>query len=210
MPNDLYIYTTPAEADVQLTLDSGAVIVGVPCTANGRDDAHRLTVPPHTTGGAELAVTCEGYIAVAYRGLMVPATDGGEAHFQLDDVRLVEVPKPAEEVPRNPDADPLAIIQGIFNLHDHDLSEKDGCGTFTEDCCTALNEQQSADWGHIKKNPGQNQWNGHAVDALMLRWPAGDTQAGIYDIIHDSESANASPSFNYKGEPDPNLWYYPA
>ena len=60
-------------------------------------------------------------------------------------------------------------------------------------------------WGHILKTPGQNQYNGHAVDALMCL--AGPDN-GIWDIVHDSVSPNASPQYIYKGPADPNLWYY--
>jgi hypothetical protein len=87
---------------------------------------------------------------------------------------------------------------------------KEGCGAFTEAACAALNEQHSADWGHIKKDPAQNQYNGHAVDAIMLRATAGVTTPGIYDIIMSTESPDALPAWSYKGPPDLALWYYPA
>jgi hypothetical protein len=65
-------------------------------------------------------------------------------------------------------------------------------------------------WGHVAKNPGQNQYHQHAVDAVMLLANAGNTGAGIYDIIYSSASPEAKPAFNYAGPPDYNLWLYPA
>lgn len=83
---------------------------------------------------------------------------------------------------------------------------EEGCGRFTEACCAALHEI-NPQWGHIKKVGAQNQFNGHAVDAIQLL--AGE-QKGIYDIIVDSESPNAKPSFNRKGDPEPALFFFPA
>ena len=78
------------------------------------------------------------------------------------------------EVPPPPDPAPPVnktaeqIINDVFNATHPNLATKDGCGKFTEDSCTALHEQHSQAWGHIHKFEGQNQYNGHAVDALML------------------------------------------
>src|SRR5262245_7870664 len=207
MPTTLYVYATPKTAAVRLSLDSGVVVTGVPTFANGRDDAHALTLPDGTPSqGGVLEVSADGCLPFANRGIV----DTIVGQFVLDDVRLAPIPVPEPEVPPDPNADPQAIIQAVFELDDHDLATKEGCGEFTEACCDELHAKHSAMWGHIRKEPAQNQYAGHAVDALMLLAAAGETDAGIYDIIHDSESPNASPSFNYKGVPDPNLWYYPA
>src|SRR5262245_21823181 len=213
MANQLYIYSTPREGHVQLRLDTGQVLVAQgPVTANGRDDAHVIQLPAGTTGqGGVLECSCQGYHDFSNRGLVVP-NESGPATFMLDDIHLVSIaatlpplsPKP------DPNADPQAIIQSVWATGQHELQTKEGCGRFTEACCTELHRRQSLQWGHISKSGAQNQWNGHAVDAVMLLAKAGGTDAGIYDIIHDSESPNASPNFIYKGEPDPNLWYYPA
>src|SRR5262245_24844150 len=203
----LYIYTTPPESTVHLTLDSGLILDGRPCEAHGRQDAHELVLPAGTPSrGGLLEVSCVEHISLSGRGLVNVST----SKFEFDDVHLAEVPTPAPEPTPDPNADPQAIIQAVFELDDHDLATKEGCGEFTEACCDELHAKHSAMWGHIRKEPAQNQYAGHAVDALMLLAAAGETDAGIYDIIHDSESPNASPSFNYKGVPDPNLWYYPA
>jgi hypothetical protein len=84
------------------------------------------------------------------------------------------------------------------------------CGAFTEAACAALHTEQSAAWGHIKKTPPQNLWNGHAVDAIQLAGGVNCAPAGIYDIIHDSLAPTASPAFNHKGPADLSLWYFPA
>lgn len=201
--SDLYFYSTPKDSRVELTLDSGTTYVGEKCVANGRDDANRFILPDATNiQGSVLRVSCEGYTGIEHRGILRPDLSG----FLLDDVRLTPVPVPPPVPKPDPNLDPEAIIDAVFALDDHDLNTKEGCGEFTHDCCLNLHAQHSAMWGHIRKNPGQNQWDGHAVDALMLLAKAGDTNAGIYDIIHDCESPNATTSFNWKGEPDPNLW----
>jgi hypothetical protein len=207
---DLYFFATPRDTYIVLTLDTGVIVEGVPCAWAGRDDAQRLTLPAGTpTQGALLHAECDGHTMFEGRGIV--ECDATDPYFIYDDIHLQPLPAPPQPPPGpDPNADPTAIIDAVYALQDHDLSTHDGCGEFTEDCCTSLHEQQSADWGHIKKNPGQNQFNGHAVDALMLRWPAGNTPAGIYDIIHDSVAPGATPSFNWKGDPDPALWYYPA
>lgn len=211
--SDLYIYSTPPGADVTLTLDTGATLTGTACTANGRADAHRITLPSGTpTQGSTLRVGCAGYVAFSGRGIL--ETDDNPPRFLFDDVHLTEAaavtPPTPEPPPLNPNADPLAIINGVYATGKYPLATKTGCGEFTEACCYALYTQQSNLWGHIKKNPGQNQYDGHAVDAVQLLGASGSTEAGIYDIVHDSESPNATPSLNFKGEPDPNLYLPPS
>jgi hypothetical protein len=204
--SDLYIYATPPEAEVMLALDTGQVIVGVACTANGRHDAHRLTLPVGTLSqGSVLTVAAAGYQSIDHRGIL----NAGRPCFELDDVRLVAIPPPPTPPVRDQNADPQAICQAIFEAGDYDLSTKEGCGVYTEDCCSALFTDHWYTWGHILKDPAQNQYNGHAVDALQLLTPAGGTEAGIYDIIWSTESPEAKPAWSYKGPPDLNLWYPP-
>lgn len=207
-PAFLYLYATPLGARVCVRLDDGRELVGEPGTFNGRADAHRILLPPGlAVQGAIMSVSAEGMIPFDNRGILDPR----EPCFKLDDVRLVPVPPPPEPPPPpDPTRDPFAIIQSVYAEGGFDLSTKEGSGLYTEAACTALHDLHSNEWGHIKKEPAQNQFNGHAVDALMLRWPAGATVAGIYDIIWSCESPEAAPAWSFKGEPDPNLWYYPA
>lgn len=203
---DLYIYATPPESEVILSLDTGQQIVGVKCTANGRSDAHRVTLPAGTLSqGSVLSVYCEGYQTFDHRGIL----EAGRPAFLLDDVRLVAHPPPPTPPARDPAQDPQAICLAVFEAGEYDLATKEGCGLYTEDCCAALFTDHWYTWGHIKKDPAQNQYNGHAVDALQLLTPAGATEAGIYDIIWSTESPEAKPAWSYKGPPDLNLWYPP-
>jgi hypothetical protein len=218
MANELYIYSTPAASAVTLTLDGGVTITGTPCTVHGRSDAHLCQLPPGTLAqGGLLKVGCDGYRGITHRGIVVPNAEG-EAWFQLDDVHLEKIeeePVPPEPPPLDPNLDPFALIRSVYEQGEYDLSTKEGCGVYTEACCTALHEQQSQWWGHIRKNPGQNQWVGpsgvgHAIDAIQLVAQAGSTGPGIYDIILSTESPDAEPAWSYKGAPDHALWYYPA
>lgn len=219
--SDLFIFSTPDEAAVTLTLDSGAGITAAAATKNGRS-AHRLTIPSGTpVQGATLKVSSEGFTPSENRGVLVPA-DAGDAQFILDDIRLVkaapvqqpqpvgtptqpQIPTPGP-IPTTSSKDPQTIINAIFASGAHSLATKEGCGKFTEACCAALHAVDPM-WGHIRKSGAQNQFNGHAVDAIQLL--TGQTR-GIYDIIFDSESPNAKPSFNRKGDPDAGLWFFPA
>lgn len=207
MANTLTIYATPAETIVELTLDSGAMIAAPSSSANGRDDAHVLALPAGTSGqGSLLTVTCVGRASQRVRGIVHPNDSAGAALFQFDDFGELAVattpPRPTPPPP-NPDLDPMLVIQATYEAGDFDLSTHDGCGLFTEACGLALSQQVSPMWGHIRKTPPQNLYNGHAVDALYL---LGGPGYGVYDIIHDSMSANASPSCNWKDAGDPSLW----
>src|SRR5262245_58019599 len=100
--SELFIYSTPPEAVVTLTLDSGTVIVGEAVTANGRSDAHRLIIPSGTPPqGAGLKVSRDGFESFQGRGVLVPSA-AGDAQFMLDDVFLVKVKPPQVVQPTAP------------------------------------------------------------------------------------------------------------
>lgn len=207
---DLVIFSTPKEATITLTCDNGVVVQGVSVSLGGREDAHVLSIPFSTGGmGAHMRLICQGYVTVEHRGILI--SEDGIATYTVDDIRMT--PTPVTPGPEPPPVDPTypkdpeGIINYVFAIGSYDLSTHEGCGKFTEDCCEALHDHHNNTWGHIRKNPGQNQYNGHAVDAVQQAAGPGN---GIYDIIHDSISTSATPSFNYKGEPDLTLWYYPA
>ena len=176
--NELYIYARPLDSLVELTLDSGVYLSAHSTHANGRDDAHILVIPGGTHGqGARLTVTADGRQGSSVRGILCPSDNGSPATFVFDDFGELplddeESQPPAPTEPEPPDieaTEPEEIIHEVHANTDHDLSTHDGCGAFTEDCCVALHENDSDLWGHIRKpDPGQNQYNGHAVDALML------------------------------------------
>jgi hypothetical protein len=84
----------------------------------------------------------------------------------------------------------------------YDQTQPDGRGAFVEAAvlaCHALDPR----WGHIRKNPGQNQYNGHAVDFMLWKNPDGVTAEG-YDIL------STAVQWNFAGR-DANLlakWYF--
>lgn len=212
MANELFFYTTPPAAAVTLTLDSGATLQGSdPMTANGRSDAHLVTLPPNTPGqGAALRIDGGGaYVPLTARGLLVPSSKG-EAKFQFDDAHLAPMPGAntggGGSEPAPMPADPWGIIQWVYANGSYDLRTKQGCGEFTEACALALYQNLLPLWGHVKKNPGQNQWDGHAVDAVHC---LAGYDTGIWDIIFSSESPEAHPVYNYAGPADPLIWIPP-
>lgn len=102
----------------------------------------------------------------------------------------------------------LEIVNSVYARGGFDLSTKEGCGVFTEAVVIEL-RQHDADWGHIRKSGAQNhvvdpQGNWHAVDALMHR-----NDGAVFDIVSDSESVNARPSWQTKGTAPVSLWYAP-
>lgn len=209
MVNQLWIYTTPANALVQLIADNGTSVLGVPQTHEGRNDAQLLSIPFDTEGmGCSVRVSFDGYNTFEGRAILMTAEN--EAFLQMDDFHLSPISATIPPIPPTPPTyygTPEEIIDQVYKTTNPDLSTHDGCGRFTEDCATALHNNSSQWWGHIKKDPGQNQYNGHAVDAIML---ASGVGAGIWDIVHDSVSPSATPQYIYKGPPNLDLWYYPA
>jgi len=214
MPYNFVVFPTPLDSQVTLTPDGGAQLPGAPYTDPTGRTGQVCTVPDVTTSGhgAEINVSAPGYLPLRLRGFLLLDAETQVARLQVDDYMLTEEP----EVPQPPDPAPPGnrtaqqIINDVFNTTHPNLATKDGCGKFTEDCCTALHEQHSQAWGHIHKSEGQNQYNGHAVDAVMLLGNTADAQAGIYDIIFSSVSFEAKPAFNWSGPPDYSLWYFPA
>lgn len=202
MPNELYIYTTPADSTVTLQLDLGALLTGVPGTYNGRSDGHLIQIPAGTTPqGSTLTVAREGYQAFDNRGYLQP-DETGEAFFNCNDVHLIEVATPPEPPPVTGDT-PLEIINSVYATGQFDLSTKAGCGGFTEECCRQLASRFGPQWGHIAKSPGQNQWQNHAVDALYSLY---GNDVGVWDIITSSVSTSAKPAFNDAGPGEPEEW----
>lgn len=137
----------------------------------------------------------------------------GEKWWLLHDVwRLStnDAPTPPDPMPPVPGETPEEIIQYVYESTKPDLSTHNGCGRFTEDVQKTLSAGLSVLYGHIRKEPAQNQYNGHAVDAVMLLMSFNGIEAGIYDIIQNSVSTDATPAFNYVEPANPELWYNPA
>lgn len=82
-----------------------------------------------------------------------------------------------------------------------DLTHNKGCGEYTEHWVKFAQDRRWSKVGHLKKNPGQTQWNGHANDAFLYREPASETNP-LYqavDIIGAAESTDPSnpPRINW-------------
>lgn len=105
----------------------------------------------------------------------------------------------------------FSILESVYNSQTWRLDEAyedelDGRGAFTEAAVTAMHDQD-ARFGHIQKNPGQNQYNGHAVDALVFKNDDGTT-GEIFDIV--TGSGDLCWRFVDRSEGNLEKWYYPA
>jgi len=215
MPYSYVLFPNPLDARAQLSPDSGVPVVGVPTTDDAGRPGQVCTVPDSTPSGhgATLELSAPGYLPLRLRGFLLVDPSTQVARLQVDDYTLTPepaAPAPGPTPPPTTGGTPLEIINRVYNETRPNLATAAGCGKFTEDVCDALHAEHSQAWGHIAKNPGQNQYNGHAVDAVMLLGNAGGTTAGIYDIIFSSASPEAQPVFNYVEPPNYELWYYPA
>lgn len=213
----LIIYTSPLDTSVTLRHDSGWVIPANSDTdASGRQ-AKSFNIPNDTPNGwgARLTITAKGMVDLVQRGILFWEDTDWSFHaddFYLTAEKICPEPKPCPEVPPTnvikPGDSPQVIIEKTYKNGKFNLATKEGCGKFTESCCVNLHEFNSTSWGHIKKSGAQNQYNGHAVDAVQILVQHLDTAAGIYDIVISSESPEAKPAFNFAGSPRPDLWYY--
>jgi hypothetical protein len=190
--------------------DSGYSTVAIPAMHPSGRTGQVFEIPDEVeeNQGCAVQIFADGKVSLNLRGILV--FDDEFAYLSVDDFTLEDaigsepIPPPTNGPSNN---EPFTIIQWVYDTYEFDLSTHDGCGHFTEMCCQELHGRNSAQWGHIRKTGAQNQYNGHAVDALYLM--AGEGY-GVYDIIHDSVSPNAKPACNWKDAGDPSLWYYPA
>lgn len=217
----LFVFTNPQNAAANLRHDQGWLVTGLPDANSEGRYGLSFAIPNGTNNlwGCELNISAPGMSPLRFRARL-GFGENNEAYLLADDFQLI----PEKECPPvNPPVDPsndeprtplevinMVYLSGAFNLMTHT-----GCGLFTEACCMELHERFSKSYGHVKKTGSQNQFNGHAVDAVhLLRSHPNDdgtiTEDGIYDIIISSVSPDAQPAFNFAGAADPNLWYYPA
>jgi hypothetical protein len=215
MSYSVIVYPDPLNAKVTLTPDySGADSVGTPYTHTDGRQGQLILIPDDVPDeqGAEINVEATGFVPLNLRGFLKLDQEEKIARLQVDDYNLIPDGNyvPPVEPPDHSGKPPDQIVMDVYNDTHPNLTTKEGCGKFTEDVCTALHNDSSRAWGHVTKTGGQNQWNGHAVDAVMLLGNIPGCQAGTYDIIFSSESWEAKPVFNYAGPPDPNIWHYPA
>lgn len=86
-----------------------------------------------------------------------------------------------------------------------DLSHAEGCGKYTEAWVRYAQAVGYPKVGHLKKNPSQTQYAGHAIDAFLYNEPASETEPLLQavDIIARAEakppytSANPAPAANW-------------
>lgn len=215
----LFFFPTPAEAETTLYSDTGLVVSGISNVhPSGRvGKSFELPDSMMDSWGARIVLKAAGFFDTEWKGILRTQSSHQLplAELLVDDVHMIPipvtpVPEPNPEPIPVPDGSPLEIILNTYDQGDFDLSTKEGCGQFVEAACENLHILDSSKWGHLRKHSGQNQYNGHAVDALNLLLPSGDTKAGVYDIIFSTESPDAKPVFNYAGPPVPADWYYPA
>ncbi len=229
----LYWFPNPNSFKCALKVDiTGVIVVAQPDihpTAGRVGQSFSLpddTPFGHT--GASLDMELNGYEPMHFRGILNKSEDGF-GYINIDDVQGIKEkvcpdPIPVPPIPPNPsqpdpNLDPFTIIKAVYASGHYDLSTYDGCGQFTEACCTALHNQHSANWAHLQKFPPQNHYptepytpggKVHGVDVIQLLVRTVNTPADVFDIIINSESEEAEPAFNSKGPCVPNLGYYPA
>jgi hypothetical protein len=85
------------------------------------------------------------------------------------------------------------VCDAFFDQHAHefDLTQNDGCGFYTETLIRHLRALGYVKVGHLKKNPSQTQFNGHANDAFLYR--QGDPI--LYRAVDIIGSAEAKPPY---------------
>ena len=107
---------------------------------------------------------------------------------------IVEPPAPPPLPPETPmTPNHVDTIQSVYAEGGFDLTTHAGCGLFTEACARALH-QRDPRWGHLLKYPGQNQFRGHAVDAVLYRHE-GEGNGVAVDIISSNATPEAAPNW---------------
>lgn len=90
-----------------------------------------------------------------------------------------------------------SVVTEVFNRLRPNLLTKAGNGGFTEAVAWELEQREPGVWFHLKKVGGQNQWNGHAVDAILHA-----ATGYAVDIIGSSESPDAAPAWHLDKKDD--------
>ena len=211
MPHQYFVFTNVPEPQVTLDHDSGWTGTAVPGTDPQGRAGVVFDVPDSVPdrNGAQLNLEAEGKTPLQLRGRLTYADDA-RAFLECDDFTLVDLPAPPEppEPPPVTGSTPLEVINAVYATGAYNLATKTGCGMFTEECCRQLGALWgSPPWGHVAKSAGQNQYNAHAVDAVMSLY---GSDHGIWDIITSSVSTSARPAFNRAGDSNPEIWRPPA
>ena len=92
-----------------------------------------------------------------------------------------------------------------WNLSEANAANPDGRGAFVEEVVMAMHDTD-ARWGHLKKDPGQTQYRGHATDSVNFKNDDGTT-AEVFQIVTGSTT---SWTFISRSDTNRPRWYYPA
>ena len=103
----------------------------------------------------------------------------------------------------------LWVLEQVHNTQTWRLGKEfedapDGRGAFIEAAVVRLHAIDP-NWGHIRKHGGQNQYNGHAVDAIIYKRPDGSA-AEIYDVV--SGAGHIKWGFVSAKAADLDKWYF--
>jgi hypothetical protein len=71
------------------------------------------------------------------------------------------------------------------NAHDFDMATNEGCGEYMELLVPFCQAHSFAEVGHLRKNPSQTQYNGHANDAIA--YDLGNNLTHAVDCIANAE-----------------------
>lgn len=217
----VYCFIEPQDAHWILRLDNGFTVDSIPDTHPDNGAAClSFTIPDDTIqkNGASLTGSHPSYFDEYYHGILyLNEPVAGRAMLMIDIFKMqvipppviIEVPAPPDNQGLDPNRNPLEVIHYVEQSTNPNLATVPGCGLFTEDVVKELHDTMHPAWGHVKKFPGQNQFNEHGVDSIMLLVPSGGTAPGIYDIIYSSAGPDALVVFNYAGPAEPDLWFYP-
>lgn len=177
-------------------------VVGTPIT----DNVGRAITQVYCTNTGAAKITCSAKLGSYDTPTVLSTTDYSEPDY--DDGTL----PPGPDNPVDPGAtapNGMATMEAVYASQTWRLAEiyedePDGRGAFTGAVVTALHAID-ANWGHVRKNPGQNQYDGHAVDAINWKRPDGTT-AEIYDIV----SGDGQLVWGFVDGTPANLavWYY--
>jgi hypothetical protein len=222
MSYELIIFPNPLNSEGILELGNGVKLNSHPATHETGRKGIGFTIPDNSPNGngAGLTLFANGRITITQRAVLwlrtndnyYPWMGNQQAAFAIDDFTLPLAPVAPPVLHPNPpmgDVKPIDVINKVAQDNDFDLTTKEGCGLFTEECCRQLHNQHSSSWGHVEKTGAQNQYNGHAVDAIMLLNSMPNCDKAIYDIIVNSEAPGATPALNFSSPVDALKWYYP-
>lgn len=90
----------------------------------------------------------------------------------------------------------LKILSDKFFLdhgHKYDMAHADECGEYMEAFVVHAKTIGYSDVKHLKKNPGQTQYNGHAIDAFLYTVP--ELPSGLFRACDIINSAEAKPPY---------------